>query len=478
LSADYFGAFADKIAELYKATDSQPPFVGIMSNGTSGDQHWMDYSQPKPAQPQGHVEYAAAIAREAFEACRKIEYHAWVPITMRERTLTLQVRPISDEDLAWAREMDAKLKDRKPSTLPELYAHEQVLMSQMPPGHELKLQALSIGELGIAAIPCEVFGITGLKIKAYSPLRPTFTIELANGYDGYIPPPALHPLGGYTTWRARSACLEVEAEPKILAAVLELLEEVAGKGRRTLTGEDYSLGDYPRAVLASKPVAYWRLNEFSGPQAADASGNGHHGVYEDGIVFYLEGPASPDVRGQRQINRAPHLAGGRIRANLEGLADKYSVEMWFNNYLPVDARPVTGYLFSRGLDGAAGAPGDHLGIGGGDSGAGKLRFDNGDAAKEVLFGRSEIRLKTWNHVAMVRDRGRITVYLNGGTAADISGEAKNGPPTGAKEVFIGGRNDHVATFEGRIDEVAIYDRALSADEVAGHYAAAAGPSKH
>ena len=71
------------------------------------------------------------------------------------------------------------------------------------------------------------FGSTGLTIKAKSPLRPTFTIELANGYDGYIPPPEQHKLGGYTTWRARSSCLEAEAEPKIVAVVLQLLEQVA-----------------------------------------------------------------------------------------------------------------------------------------------------------------------------------------------------------------------------------------------------------
>jgi hypothetical protein len=64
--------------------------------------------------------------------------------------------------------------------------------------------------------------------QAKSPLKPTFTIELANGYFGYIPPPEAHKLGGYTSWRARSSCLEVQAEPKILAATLDLLASVAG----------------------------------------------------------------------------------------------------------------------------------------------------------------------------------------------------------------------------------------------------------
>ncbi|HSW46117.1 MAG TPA: LamG-like jellyroll fold domain-containing protein [Phycisphaerae bacterium] len=472
LSADYFGAFADSIARLMGAPDQDPPFVGLMSNGTSGDLHWMDYSQPKPARQQNHADYAAAIARKVFEACRKVEYHDWVPLVMREKTLTLRIRPISDEDLAWARATSDTFKDRSPQTLPEVYAREQVLMSQMPSTRELILQALNIGGLGIVAIPCEVFGITGLKIKAGSPLKPTFTIELANGYDGYIPPPEQHPLGGYTTWRARSSCLEVEAEPKIVAAVIELLEEVSGKPRRVLTGEDYPLGGYPQAVLDSKPIAYWRLNEFSGRQAIDASGNGNHGSYEPGVAFYLEGPAPSAHRDETRINRAPHLAGGRIRANIAGLADKYTVEMWFYNCLPIDARPVTGYLFSRGSEGGAATPGDCLGIGGKDTGAGTLLLGTGDTLEEARHGRTVIQPKSWNHVAMVREGESIAVYLNGNPTAEIAGRARILFAPDAKDIIIGGCSDRISTFEGKIDEVAIYDRALSADDVAKHYARA------
>ena len=47
VSADYFGAFADKIGPLVGATDPASGFVGIMSQGTSGDQQWMDYRGPR-----------------------------------------------------------------------------------------------------------------------------------------------------------------------------------------------------------------------------------------------------------------------------------------------------------------------------------------------------------------------------------------------------------------------------------------------
>lgn len=62
--------------------------------------------------------------------------------------------------------------------------------------------------------------------KEESPHRYTFTIELANGYGGYLPTREQHRLGGYETWPARSSFLEVKAESKIRAEVLRLLQDI------------------------------------------------------------------------------------------------------------------------------------------------------------------------------------------------------------------------------------------------------------
>ena len=118
--------------------------------------------------------------------------------------------------------LDAHTRSVVESALQEIEAG-----GPMPPTRELKLQAIRIGGLGIAAIPCEVYGSTGLAIKAASPLDVTMNISLANGCEGYIAPPEQHELGGYTTWRARTSCLELMAEPKIKAAAVGLLVEVA-----------------------------------------------------------------------------------------------------------------------------------------------------------------------------------------------------------------------------------------------------------
>ncbi len=469
VSADYFGRFSRAFAKRIGAEGLSPPFIAIMSQGTSGDLHWMDYSQPR--KDIGIDAYAESIARVVHEAYKHIEYRDTVPLAMAEKKLTLAVRLPDESRLAWAKEIVEKLGDRKPQSLPEVYAREQVLLVQRPKP-ELKLQALRVGDLGIVAIPCEVFGITGLKIKAQSPLTPTFVMELANGAEGYIPPPEQHTLGGYTTWPARSAGLEVEAEPRIVEAVLGLLETVSARPRRAVVEHH---GPYARAVLASKPSAYWRLSEFTGPRALDAAENGNDGDYENGIAFYLEGPPLSGSSDDGQLNRAAHFAGGRMKAVVKDPGQTYSVEMWFYNTLPVDARLVTGYLFSRGIDGAEGAPGDHLAIGGTHSAMGRLVFFNGDKLNQALFGETDLLPKTWNHVVLVRDGNALRVYLNGEGVPEVSGDAEMGFPPNTRQVFVGGRNDNFANFEGKIDEVAIYDRILPAEEVAAHYRAAIVP---
>jgi hypothetical protein len=239
-SADYFGTFARYLEEkLRPRDDAGPAFVGIMSQGTSGDQHWMDYGQPVH---EGYTleQYSHELGDIAITALASVDYRRDVSLAMAETKLTLSRRLPSAARLEWAKAVQAKQTTPRPSNLPEVYAEQAQWIDEHPTA-ELVLQAVRIGDLGITAIPNEVFGITGLKLKAQSPLEPLMNLELANGAEGYIPPPEQHSLGGYTTWPARTAGLETEAEPKIVAALLDLLEQVSdGKKRRAPSGDFYN----------------------------------------------------------------------------------------------------------------------------------------------------------------------------------------------------------------------------------------------
>jgi hypothetical protein len=229
LSADYYGVFAGRIGSLIGADDK---FVGIMSNGTSGDVNNVDYANPAPLRGQpgdrcrAVAEKVAQAAKKAYDA---VKHRRDLTLAAATEELELKVRKPDEAELKRARDILAKAQGRTLKGLDEVYARESVLIAKYPDTVKLRLQALRVGELGIAAIPCEVFTEIGLAIKKNSPLKPTFTIELANGYNGYLPTPAQHKLGGYETWRARSSYLEVDASDKITPVVLRLLGKVAGK---------------------------------------------------------------------------------------------------------------------------------------------------------------------------------------------------------------------------------------------------------
>ena len=77
VSADYFGLFAWKLAAPLKTANLEPPFVGIMSQGTSGDLHWMDYSEPQ--KPIDIGTYTDQIVEVVYQAWQQINYRDWLP---------------------------------------------------------------------------------------------------------------------------------------------------------------------------------------------------------------------------------------------------------------------------------------------------------------------------------------------------------------------------------------------------------------
>jgi hypothetical protein len=228
ISADYFAMFADRIQQLLGADRLDPPFVGIMSNGTSGDVNNINVRGPRESLPpyQKMRQVANIVADEVFKAQQGIKHHDSAQLGVRQREIQLQVRKPTPEQIARAREILARPADAKPAHVHEVeYARRTLSLSEWPPEVSVVLQALRVGELGIAAIPFEVFAETGLELKQKSPLQPAFTIELANGWYGYLPTPEQHELGGYETWLGTNR-VEIQASRKIVAALLDLLAQL------------------------------------------------------------------------------------------------------------------------------------------------------------------------------------------------------------------------------------------------------------
>ena len=455
ISADYFGLFAEGLKQRIAPDGS---FVGIMSHGCSGDIWRRDYTKPEIWDPALTIDaYTNGLLEIATNALKGIQYRDDVAIAMAEKRMTLKYRVPNKQLLEWSQRIMKDMGDRLPSTTEEVYAREQILLHEAQQT-EIVVQALRVGDIGIATTPNETYAITGLKIKAASPLPHNMVIELANGGDGYIPPSEMHPFGGYNTWAARSAGLEVLAEPRITQAAITLLEQVSGKSRQT---HDLPLGVAAETIKSMKPAAWWRLNEFTGPIAADASGNHRHATYEAAVTYYLEGPQSAAFCGPDATNRAPHFVSGRLRSLGSGLSARYSISLWVWNGMPNNGREVSGWFYSRDHDHGLSAFGEHLGVGGTSRHTGKLIFQQGQMTDKVLVGKTEIPRWVWSHVVLVRDGEKLQVYLNGrleidGTAAAVT----------INDLLFGGRSDNESNWEGRLDEIAIFDRALNAQEAA------------
>ncbi|MEO9005469.1 MAG: hypothetical protein ABI288_12065 [Ginsengibacter sp.] len=231
VSADYYGMFATRINELLGSDRNHKtaPFVGIMTNGTSGDInniHWAGKkSDPEPAYEHMRM-VANTLAADVYKTILDIKYKDWVSLASFQKEISLGVRKPDKNEVKRAQDIVSSAKEPVMMTTEEVYARETLFMRDYPDQVPVILQAFRIGDLAITAVPAEVFAEIGLEIKSKSPFKPTFTIELANGYNGYLPTPAQHKLGGYETWRARSSYLEVGASPKITNVLFELLNKL------------------------------------------------------------------------------------------------------------------------------------------------------------------------------------------------------------------------------------------------------------
>src|SRR5205823_5564795 len=105
-----------------------------------------------PQRTLDYDRYAAELAEISDQLYRQVTYQHSISLAMREAKLTLDRRVPDSERLAWAKTMAEKIGNRRPKGWPEVYALEQIFLAAEP-RRELKLQAIRIGDVAIAAIP-------------------------------------------------------------------------------------------------------------------------------------------------------------------------------------------------------------------------------------------------------------------------------------------------------------------------------------
>lgn len=231
ISADYFAAFGNRIGELLETGSGATAFVGIMTNGTSGDVNNNDYSRPSPKEslpPYAKIQYVANdIAQKVHQKYQELDFDTDVKLGSALSEMTLSVRRASAEILKnVAMVRDNQNPDPLFHPLEKTYSRRIFDMeSAYPDSVQIVLQSFVINDIGIAALPFEAFAQTGLDIKSKSPFQHTFTIELANGSNGYLPTPAQHKLGGYESWLTTNRVQE-DASDKITDQLIKHLQQM------------------------------------------------------------------------------------------------------------------------------------------------------------------------------------------------------------------------------------------------------------
>jgi len=221
ISADYPGVLAKRLAE-YKG----PQFVTLFGNGTCGDinhinVHWKD--RQKGPEEAGRI--GTILAGDVMKALMKLQAVTDNRLAVRREIVPLPLAPITEEDVKRAKEIIAQ--GSKAKFLEQVFAYKVLdVADRNGQPLEAEVQVITLGrDVAWVALPGEIFVDLGLSIKAVSPFRQTFVVELANGSLGYIPNRSAYAEGQYEVVSAR--CAEGSGEMLVNAAQ-RLLAEVYG----------------------------------------------------------------------------------------------------------------------------------------------------------------------------------------------------------------------------------------------------------
>ena len=216
-------------------------------------------------------------------------------------------------------------------------------------------------------------------------------------------------------------------------------------------------GTFASKVLATGPVAYWRLNEASGPEAVNSGTAGveDEGGYKGAIVLGKSGPRPPQFAAFETNNTAPLFDGTSACVNgpfeLVNDLPAFTIAGWIN---PSAAQGNRTGLFGQN---------DTIELGFIAPGSIQVWTAYGSVTAGYPFPNNQ-----WHHVMAIGGNGRLALYFDG----NLAGATATSPANFGESEFdfnIGGGGVFDPTgnyFQGLIDEVAVWFRALSTNEIA------------
>jgi concanavalin A-like lectin/glucanase superfamily protein len=234
---------------------------------------------------------------------------------------------------------------------------------------------------------------------------------------------------------------------------------------------------YPQTVLASGPSFYWRLDETSGATAADSSPHGFSGMYEPGTATGAAGAitGSPDTAAQFDGKTGLVTAAQQVTG-----PQQFTIELWFKTTTNTGGKLIG---FGSSQTGPSANYDRHLYM----MNDGQLIFGVFSGQKQTIETPSTYNDGQWHYlVATLSSADGMALYVDGRLAGTNTSATSAQQGTGYWRV--GGDNldgwsldpepnsqpltaPNSYYFAGTIDEVAVYPQALTAGQIAAHYAA-------
>ena len=220
-SADYPGHLRKHLKANYgEATDV------VFLNGACGDITQVDnMATAKEFGPEHADMMGSKLAAEAIRTINRMSWLKTLSNAAATETVPVKIRAEPDP-------MAEKPAFGLGSGPDEVYEKERKLVAeerQKSPVLDCEVQGLRIGPLGIATNGAEYFVEHALRIKAASPHKFTWFVELANEYIGYVPTAQAFVGGGYEPRTARSSKLAPDGGQRLVEGACRALTKVAPK---------------------------------------------------------------------------------------------------------------------------------------------------------------------------------------------------------------------------------------------------------
>jgi hypothetical protein len=223
---------------------------------------------------------------------------------------------------------------------------------------------------------------------------------------------------------------------------------------------------YPEQVKADFPSFYWRLGEGSGGTAADATGNGGSGIYVGSVTKGVQGAVGDSdtavaFNGSGLVASAAQVLGPQT----------FSVEGWFKTTTRRGGKLIG---FGNSQTGTSSRYDRHVYM----TDAGRLVFGvfagTYPGSTQTIVSPAGYNDGDWHHFVGALGRDGMVLYVDGApvgtnptTVASFfsgywraGGDNLNGWPSRPSS----------SSFSGVLDELAVYDPALTANQVAARHA--------